>query len=72
VHTVFAPPYGTILLSADQLTGGIAGFEHFTDTNSNYIFHYYSIPEQPYADFHLGRQQIIISYNCMCKILNMV
>jgi hypothetical protein len=35
---------GIILLSADQLTGGIADFEHFTDTNSNYNFHYYSIP----------------------------
>jgi len=48
-HTAFAAPYGTFLLSADQPTGDMAGFENFTETNSNYNLHYYSIPEQPYA-----------------------
>jgi len=49
VHTAHAPPYGSLLLSAEQLTGDMAGFEHFTENFSNYNFHYYSIPEEPYA-----------------------
>jgi hypothetical protein len=48
-HTACASPYGNLLLSAEQLTLDMAGFEHFTETFSNYNFHYYSIPEQPYA-----------------------
>jgi len=48
-HTAFAPPYGTLLLSAEQLTEHMTGFQHFTETFCNYNFYYYSIPEQPYA-----------------------
>jgi len=43
-HTAFAPPYGTLFLSAEQLTGHMTGFEHFTETFCNYIY-YYSTPE---------------------------
>jgi hypothetical protein len=33
----------------------MAGFEHFTETYSNYTFHYYSISEQPYASLSPGQ-----------------
>jgi len=33
----------------------MAGFEHFTETFGNYNFHYYYIPEQPYALFSTGQ-----------------
>jgi len=48
-HTAFAPPYGTLLLSAQQLTADMTGFQHFTEPFSNYSLCYYSTPEQPYA-----------------------
>ena len=51
VHAAFAPPYGTLLLSAQQLTAAMTGFDHFTETFSNYSLCYYSILEQPYAWF---------------------
>jgi len=51
VHTAFAPPYGTLLLSAQQLTADMTGFQHFTETFSNYCLCYYSILQQPYAWF---------------------
>jgi len=50
-HTTFAPPYGTLLLSAQQLTADMTDFQHFTGTFSSYNLCYYSIPEQPYASF---------------------
>ena len=33
----------------------MTGFEHFNETFSRYNFHYYSIPEQPYAWFSTGQ-----------------
>ena len=33
----------------------MAGFEHFTHTFSYYNFHYYYVPEQPYASFSTGQ-----------------
>lgn len=57
-HNAYAPTYGNFSLSAEQLTSDIASFEHITEAFNNYNFYYYSIPEQPYADCHLGRQQI--------------
>jgi len=48
-HTAFEPPYGTVSLSAQQLTADMTGFQHFTEKFSNYNLCYYSITEQPYA-----------------------
>jgi hypothetical protein len=50
-HTAFAPPYATLLLSTEQLTEHMTGFEHFIETFCNYNFYYYFIPKQPYAWF---------------------
>jgi len=48
-HTGFAAPYGTLLLSAQQLTADMTSFQHFTEKFSNYNLCYYSIPKQPYG-----------------------
>jgi hypothetical protein len=40
---------------ARRSTWDVAGFEHFTETFSNYNFYYYSIPEEPYSWFSTGQ-----------------
>jgi hypothetical protein len=45
----YAPTYGNLSLSSEQLTGDMASFDHFTEAFINYSFYYYSIPEQLYA-----------------------
>ena len=48
-HNAHAPTYGNLSLSAEQLTGDKASYEHFTEAFNNYNFYYYSIPKQLYA-----------------------
>jgi hypothetical protein len=50
----------------------MAGFEHFTETFSNYNFHYYSIPEQPYAWFSNGQTTNHYFLQLMYQLHNMV
>jgi hypothetical protein len=45
-RNAYAPTYGNSSLSAEQLTGDMAGFEYITEAFNNYNFYYYSIPEQ--------------------------
>jgi hypothetical protein len=54
-HTAHATLYGTSLLYEEQITEDMVGFEHSTETFSNYNFDYYYIPAQPYARFSPGQ-----------------
>jgi hypothetical protein len=48
-HTAHAPPYGSLLLHEEQITEGMVGSEHSTETFSNYNFDDYYIPAQLYV-----------------------